>query len=111
MPGLLHPAKILSLAIKMPRRDPRDADIKAPDGYLLGGLRRVRKDGTLLFHRIHWQCPEEWIGKQIWVHVIDPITLDNIEAAPPGRFFFECSFGERILLEPADKPDAKNLFR
>ena len=46
----------------------RANDIKAPDGYLPGGLRRVRSEGTILFQRGWWKAPAEWIGKEIRVH-------------------------------------------
>ena len=88
-------------------RDPSSADIKAPDGYLLGGLRTVRNDGTLLFHRMYWQCPKEWIGERIWVHVTDMMMLNEIKAAPPGQHIFSCDFRNHIFLKPANKPDAR----
>jgi hypothetical protein len=51
----------------------KEHDIKAPDGYLLGGLRRVRKDGSILFQRGYWELPDEvketFVGEDVWVHI------------------------------------------
>jgi hypothetical protein len=69
----------------------RANDIKAPDGYLLGGLRRVRGDGTILFQRGWWKAPEEWIGKEVWVH--------EDELGSPG------------MRDRAERPDAKQGWR
>lgn len=65
------------------RRNKPSADIKAPDGFTLGGLRLVRKDGTILFSRGWWKVPDEWIGEKVWVHVADCYGIE-IEVAPPG---------------------------
>ncbi|WP_262300217.1 hypothetical protein [Microvirga sesbaniae] len=68
----------------------RAHDFKARDGYLLGGLRRVRSDGTILFQRGWWMAPDEWIGKEVWAHeggLGSPGVRDRdviIRAAPPG---------------------------
>lgn len=99
-------------------------DIKAPDGYLLGGYRRVRKDGTILFHRMYWVAPPEWIGEMVWVHVTDGMSLESIEAARPGLHIFEAQgmasnsiVGQVadptacIELFPNDRPDAKTGWR
>jgi len=70
----------------------RDNDIKAPAGYLLGGLRRVRSDGTILFQCGWWRAPDEWIGKEVLVHEDElgsPGMRDRqviIRAAPPGMY-------------------------
>lgn len=61
----------------------RNHDIKAPDGFLLGGLRRMRSDGTILFQRGWWRAPDEWIGEKVWVHCTDAGAGD-LEIAPPG---------------------------
>lgn len=89
-----------------------EPDIKAPDGYLLGGFRKVRRDGTILFHRMWWKCPDDWIGKYVQVHVNDGMTLNDIEAAPPGkRIYKSIQLLESITLYPVDRPDAKPAFR
>lgn len=93
-------------------------DIKAPDGFLLGGVRRVRKDGTILFQRGWWKCPDEWIGKDIWVHEhvdggpFERMVKCGVEAAPPGIHIYEARLKKRsIVLEPADRPDARPGYR
>lgn len=92
--------------------DRNNYDIKAPDGYLLGGLRLVRNDGTVLFHRMWWRCPQEWVGERIWVHVDDGMGLDTISAAPPGEHIYRAqSLGLAETLEPVARPDAKPGYR
>lgn len=86
-----------------------DNDIKAPDGYLLGGLRLVRKDATLLFNRVYFDCPKSWIGQRVWVHVDDAITLDSISAAPPNKSLFG-DWRANIRLHRSKKPEAKSLL-
>lgn len=92
--------------------DPRLNDIKAPDGYLLGGLRKVLKDGTVLFQRGYWgPAPADWIGRRVWVHCLasDPMT---IEAAPPGYSLHEIGAVRRNLrLFRTDRPDAMPGYR
>lgn len=89
-----------------------DNDIKAPDGYLLGGLRRVRRDGTVLFHRMWWKCPDDWVGENIWVHVTDGWLLNSISAAPPGVHISRAEYaGTNLILEPVSRPDAKPGYR
>lgn len=66
-------------------------DIKAPDGYLLGGERVVRKGGQVLFHRTRWQLPDGFAeqGEYVWVHTLEGDGIfDRIEAAPPGYHCF-----------------------
>ncbi len=102
----------------------RDNDIKAPDGYLLGGLRRVRKDGTVLFQRGWWKVPDEWIGEKVWVHEACPdrfshadfnvsaIGVTMLEVAPPDRPFYSAQrAGETVLCDRTERPDAKPTFR
>ena len=102
----------------------REHDIKAPDGYLLGGLRSVRRDGTILFHRMFWTAPKEWAGARVWVHVTDGMALNTIDAARPGLHIYEaramtstCTVGQKsdptacIELLPQDRPDAKPGYR
>ncbi len=99
----------------------RNYDIKAPDGYLLGGLRLVRADGTILFQRGYWQAPLEWAGESVWVHEnwvsSNPSNHSGhehlvLEAAPPGTHIYEAR--SRFLttdLERTDRPDAKPGYR
>jgi hypothetical protein len=96
------------------RRTPRsEQDIKAPDGYLLGGLRKVLKDGTILFQRGYWgPCPAEWIGERVWVHEHSIARETSIRAASPGcSLWSEDSHRTNLILGPADKPDAKPGYR
>jgi hypothetical protein len=76
----------------------KDHDIKAPDGFLLGGIRRVRKDGTILFQRGYWELPEadkeRFIGEDVWCHIYD---------AKAER--------KTVLAERNTKPDAKPALR
>lgn len=86
-------------------------DIKAPDGFLLGGLRKVRDDGTVLFHRGYWQCPKEWAGERIWLHVIDSL-IGGVEAAPPGIHIYRAQqSSQAVTLKQIDRPDAKPGYR
>jgi hypothetical protein len=96
----------------------RANDIKAPDGYLLGGLRRVRGDGTILFQRGWWKAPEEWIGKEVWVHEDElgsPGMRDReviIRAAPPGMYIATAILeGVAVVCHRTDRPDAKLGWR
>jgi hypothetical protein len=91
----------------------RDCDIKAPDGFLLGGLRKVRADGTILFQRSWWVAPKEWIGEHVWVHNLhSEDCFDKIEAAPPGqRIYAARSAKTTIDLENAGRLDAKPGYR
>lgn len=103
-------------------RDPHD--IKAPDGYLLGGLRRVRKDGTILFQRGWWELPEEvkanFVGEEVWVHAYDPNPVGGrsmdalLEVAAPGLHIYEAKSMRPPLTVMAtrnDRPDAKAGLR
>jgi hypothetical protein len=99
----------------------RANDIKAPDGFLLGGLRLVRRDGTILFQRGYWQAPLEWAGEKVWVHeewVNEPGHSGRdhlvLEAAAPGRHIYEArtmSPPHTVLCERTDRPDAKPGYR
>lgn len=99
------------------RRD--DHDIKAPDGYLLGGLRLVRRDGTILFQRGYWKAPDEWIGEKVWVHEEWRRGEDGrehvvLEAAEPGLHIYEARGMKppwTVICQPADRPDAKPAYR
>ncbi len=91
-------------------------DIKAPDGYTLGGERRVRRDGTVLFNRGWWQLPFGFAerGEYVWVH--EEWTADNkqvLEVAPPGyRSYYAAKLdGETIIVQRTSRPDAKSCLR
>ena len=88
------------------------ADIKAPDGFLLGGERVVRQDGTILFQRGWWQAPVEWAGEYVWVHCTDSGAGD-LEVAPPGyQSISRAQMDEKTILCPRTKrPDAQPAFR
>ena len=96
-------------------------DIKAPDGYTLGGLRKVRKDGTILFGRGWWEAPDEWVGEEVWVH--EHWTLRSstdgfggemlmLEAAPPGEHIYSARrAGTTVLCDRTKRPDAAPTYR
>lgn len=96
----------------------RNHDIKAPDGYTLGGLRTVRKDGSILFNRGWWQAPVKWAGNKVWVHEkrirekgADVVVL---EAASPGLDLYEAWSMKppyTVICERTDRDDAKPQFR
>ena len=93
----------------------RDYDIKAPDGFLLGGLRRVRKDGTILFQRGYWQAPVEWAGRDVWVHEWHAVTdfhnsHGKLQAWPPGVRIWQHG-AETKILDRTKKSDAKPGYR
>lgn len=88
-----------------------EQDIKAPDGFLLGGLRRVRSDGTILFQRGWWQAPKEWVGEEVWVHCTDGGAGD-LEVAPPGQRIYSAQLAGTTVIAPrTDRPDAKPGWR
>lgn len=92
-------------------------DIKAPDGYLLGGRRLVRKDGTILFQRGYWQAKKDWVGEMVWVH--EHLLSHGygketyvLEAAPPGEHIYSARISRtQIICERTERPDAKPAFR
>lgn len=96
-------------------------DIKAPDGYVLGGLRKVRKGGLILFNRGYWQVPESFIsafeGEKVWVHEAWVGSLEEsekiaIEVANPGLHIYEArSMRMTVICHAADKRDAKPIAR
>ena len=90
-------------------------DIKAPDGYTLGGLRLVRGDGTILFNRGWWQAPKDWVGEKVWVHEADEgRSYTVLEAAHPGLHIYEARTlrpPHTIICERTDRPDAKPAYR
>lgn len=100
-------------ALPRRHRSRRDDDIKAPDGFLLGGYRKVRRDGTVLFHRRWWKVPDEWVGLSVHVHVLDCYAID-IEVAPPGtRVWDRDEHNQHVNVRPeiVDRPDAKPSYR
>ncbi len=90
----------------------REGDVKAPDGFLLGGERLVRKDGTILFQRGWWKVPDEWAGKRCWVHCTDSGAGD-LEVAPPGWEHIYKAQAARVTIfaKRTDRPDAKSGWR
>ena len=92
-----------------------DNDIKAPDGYLLGGLRRVRKDGTILFQRGYWQAPVSGAGQEVWVHEYYAPTdmrcsSQMVKAWTPGVNIWNDEGGFHIC-DRTDRKDAKPGYR
>ena len=96
----------------------RTNDIKAPDGYLLGGLRRVRSDGTIQFQRGWWKAPNDWIGQEVWVHE-DELGSSGmrdreivIRAAPTGLYIATAILeGVAVVCHRTERPDAKLGWR
>lgn len=96
-------------------------DIKAPDGYVLGGLRKVRKGGVILFNRGYWQIPAEHVDhftdEKVWVHEAWIGSLEGgekiaLEAAHPGIHIYEArSMKMTVICHGADRKDAKNIAR
>lgn len=96
-------------------------DIKAPDGYVLGGLRKVRKGGIILFNRGYWQVPSTFIptfeGEKVWVHEAWVGSLEGgeriaLEVANPGLHIYEArSMRMTVICHGADKSDAKSIAR
>ena len=99
---------------RSPRRrksTPRhEQDIKAPDGYTLGGMRRVRSDGTVLFGRQYWPVPNEWIGHRIWVHVADGYGCE-LEVAPPGQHIYKARIDGSVQFIRDTVRDARHCYR
>jgi hypothetical protein len=92
-------------------------DIKAPDGFLLGGLRRVRADRTVLFQRGWWgPLPVEWIGKKVWVHIQGQHFYDGrgefLQVAPPGAHIYQALLDRTaVKVDRTDRDDAAPVFR
>lgn len=87
----------------------QENDIKAPDGFLLGGLRKVRLDGTILFQRGFWRAPKAWIGHMVWVHTTDD---GGVEAAPPGFHIYDKANGVKtVFCKRTKRRDAKPGYR
>jgi hypothetical protein len=94
----------------------RDHDIKAPDGYLLGGLRRVLKDRTILFQRGYWgPVPAEWVGERVWVHEDHDLSWPHgsyLDVAPPGVHIYAARVdGGNVRADRTERPDAKPGLR
>lgn len=87
-------------------------DIKAPDGFLLGGERLVRQDGTVLFQRGWWQVPVEWAGEYVWVHACDD-GAEELEVAPPGySSIYRAQMDQQTIFAPRTaRRDAKPGYR
>ena len=100
---------------------PHDHDIKAPDGYTLGGMRKVRNGGLILFNRGYWQVPEGFLdlfeGERVWVHEAWVGSLEGgekvaLEVANPGLHIYEARMMKMtVICYAADKADAKNIAR
>ena len=89
----------------------KNEDIKAPDGFLLGGLRKVRADGTILFQRGYWQAPMAWAGETVSVHCTDSGAGD-LDVAPPGVHIYRARReGIAVSCPRTGKPDAKPGWR
>ena len=92
----------------------REHDVKAPDGYLLGGERRVRAGGVILFQRGWWKLPEGFAeqGEYCHVHCTDGGAGD-LEVAPPGYSSFPhaASAGVTVRAPRTERPDAKPGYR
>lgn len=76
--------------MSLSRREKREnPDIKAPDGFLLGGLRLVRRGGIVKMNG-WWHHPDlvEHVGQRVWVHVMDGWATEA-EFAPPGLHIYE----------------------
>lgn len=58
-----------------PRRNGYDVDVKAPDGFTLGGYRRVTKSGYVRFRKQCWyhQALFGHAGEYVFVHVDCPL--------------------------------------
>ena len=98
----------------------KDNDIACPDGYIVGGLRKVRSDGTILFQRGWWQAPMEWVGEKVWVHEEWSGTPGSrgadhdlvLEAAPPGMHIYEAQLRRcQVVCRRTKRPDAKPNYR
>lgn len=92
----------------------RENDVKAPDGFLLGGERRVRKGGVVLFQRGWWQLPEGFAeqGEYVQVHCTEG-GAGPLEVAPPGYNSFPHAVcdGKTVLCPRTDRGDAKPGYR
>lgn len=88
-----------------PRPNGQEIDAKAPDGFLLGGWRRVCRAGYIRFHGARWRHPDlqKHAGEYVWVHVDCPWateaswTADRMQKwrapageASEGRVPLEC---------------------
>jgi len=107
----LHGHEEARVPMKRRQSTPRcEQDIKAPDGYTLGGMRLVRRDGTVLFGRQYWPVPKEWIGERIWVHVADCYGSE-LEAAPPGQHIYAARMAQTALLISETVREARHCYR
>jgi len=81
----------------------KNTDIMAPDGYLLGGERVVRKGGVILFQRGWWKLPDGFAreGDVCWVHCTDGGAGD-LEVAPPGSSYIAACIREMVEWRPIE---------
>jgi hypothetical protein len=94
----------------------RDHDIKAPDGYLLGGQRKVLRDRTILFQRGYWgPVPAEWVGERVWVHEDSDLSWPHegyLDVAPPGLHIYAARVDQvAVRADRTERPDAKPAYR
>jgi hypothetical protein len=101
----------------------KNNDIKASDGYLLGGLRRVRIDGTILFQRVWWELPKEtksrFVGQNVWVHIHESYGACAIhrgetilEVAEPNLHIYRAKLERKVVIARRNKrPEAKSGTR
>lgn len=91
----------------------KNTDIMAPDGYLLGGERLVRKGGVILFQRGWWQLPDGFAqeGEYCWVHGHG--GDGDLEVAPPGYSnFYQAQMDVKTIWAPrTNRRDAKPGIR
>ena len=86
------------------RADGWPDDQRAPDGYLVGGFRKVRKGGILLASGARWQDDRllSYVGKMVRYDLADPFSIeiniyvgahaDGIEVTPHNYLDHHSSF-------------------
>lgn len=64
---------------------PAEDDRSPVDGFLLGGYRKIRKDGVVTFNRAKWQndALKKWEGLYIYVETEDHLCR-SLMAKPKG---------------------------
>lgn len=60
------------------RADGWPDDSHAPDGYLVGGFRKVRKGGVILASGSRWQDDAliPFVGKMVRYDLVDPLSIE-----------------------------------
>jgi hypothetical protein len=60
------------------RADGWPDDERAPDGYLVGGFRKIRKDGIILASGHRWQHDDllPHVGKMVRYDLVDPFSIE-----------------------------------